>query len=100
MYKDLIVVASAAVAADILFCLGERAYTRWREGHPPKPKAVFIDPRSGFEKFMNSFEYYPEKEIYNTEFGDWLPYNPWPNPNPDTAFGRFASKRGYFKPKR
>jgi hypothetical protein len=100
MEWNIPIVAGAAAGACIAYNIGSAACSYYREKHPTEPKAVFIDPRSDFERFMNSFGYYKEDEIYNEELADWVKYNPWPNYNPDHAFGRFATRAGYFKLKR
>lgn len=69
------------------------AVSYWREKHPSQPRAIIIDPRSGFERFMNGLDYY-RRNCPDIERGLF------PNThslNPDNLFGRFATRNGYFR---
>lgn len=85
--------ASSAIASEI--------FHSYREKHPKEPKAVLIDIRSDFEKFMNTFGYdRHEGYTFDFEVKKHVKYCPFPNPNPNNILGRFATKDGYFKGKK
>ncbi len=100
--KDILAISLGAVSGVVVWNVQNLAHSYYREKHPKKQKTIFIDPRSDFEKFMNSFNYYSKgtNNIYNNELKDWVKYCPWPNLNPNTWFGKFATKNGYFKHKK
>jgi len=77
-------------------------YRIYRQSHPIEDEEIFIDPRPSnpkleFEGFMNFLGYQKGAKIYNKESRQFLQYSPLPNPNPNTVFGRFASRNNYFK---
>jgi len=99
--NDIVWVSAGGIAAVVVFHAENLIRSYYREKHPKKskPKAVFIDPRSDFEKIMNDFDYHRRLEIYNNDANDWVKYCPWPNLNLDTVFGRFATREGFYKSK-
>jgi hypothetical protein len=98
MEKDLLTIVAIGLsgpAALLAFKGVQVAYSHYRENHPAKPTgAVFIDPRSEFEKFMEAGGYKRYFSRTNITHDD---QSPWPNPNPDSFFGRFATRNGYFR---
>ncbi len=63
-----------------------------------KQEEAFIDPRNNFEKIMDDFGYSRRySDLFNEELFDWVKVCPYPNPNPDTIFGKFATRNNYFK---
>jgi len=79
---------------------GSVIHSFYRENHPKKETgSIIIDLRSSSEKFMNNLGY---KRILDTQnkmgnYPTFIEYCPWPNTNSDTIFGRFATKKRYYK---
>lgn len=84
-WKSIAMLSGVVVATFVACQQIEHYYDSWRAKHP---RAYFFDPRSDGEKFMNSCGYI--KHYYSC---------PLTNPNPDSMFGKFATKYNYFKAK-
>lgn len=97
--SDILLCGAGTSLAVLVSICQDIAVMYYREKHPKSQKsAIFVDPRSDFEQFMEGFDYNKNKtKMYNNEFNDWFKCCPYPNPNPNNLFGRFAQRNGYFK---